>query len=55
MNKENWVELFEETGLDEAMMVKWHQLFEAKFPRGHQAFLEWLDIPQDEIEQIRAL
>ena len=55
MNKENWVKLFKETGLDEAMMVKWHQLFEARFPQGHQAFLEWLNIPQDEIEKIRAL
>ena len=55
MNKENWVMLFEEIGLDEATMKRWHQLFEAKFPAGHQAFLEWLNIPQDEIERIRAL
>ncbi|MGD9265440.1 MAG: hypothetical protein PVJ71_06660 [Lysobacterales bacterium] len=55
MNKENWVLLFKEIGLDEATMKRWHQLFEAKFPDGHQAFLEWLNIPQDEIERIRAL
>ena len=55
MNKENWVQLFHEIGLDEATMKRWHRLFEAKFPEGHQAFLEWLNIPQDEIEQIRAL
>ena len=55
MNKENWVLLFREIGLDEATMKRWHQLFEAKFPEGHQAFLEWLNIPQDEIERIRAL
>jgi hypothetical protein len=55
MNKENWVALFHEIGLDEATMKRWHQLFEARFPEGHQAFLEWLNIPQDEIEQIRAL
>jgi hypothetical protein len=55
MNKENWVLLFREIGLDEATMKHWHQLFESKFPDGHQAFLEWLNIPQDEIERIRAL
>jgi len=55
MNKENWVMLFEEIGLDEATMVRWHQLFEAKIPDGHQSFLEWLQIPSDEIDRIRAL
>lgn len=55
MNKENWVALFKEIGLDEATMTRWHQLFEAKSPDGHQSFLEWLSIPQDEIERIRAL
>ena len=55
MNKDNWVLLFREIGLDEATMKRWHQLFETKFPQGHQAFLEWLNIPEDEIERIRAL
>lgn len=55
MNKENWVMLFKEIGLDEATMVRWHQLFEAKFPEGHQSFLEWLNIPHGEIDRIRAL
>jgi len=55
MNKENWVMLFEEIGLDEATMVRWHQLFEAKFPDGHQSFLEWLQIPSDDIDRIRTL
>ena len=55
MNKENWVLLFHEIGLDEATMVRWHRLFEAKFPDGHQSFLEWLNIPADEIDRIRAL
>jgi hypothetical protein len=55
INKENWVMLFREIGLDEAAMTRWHQLFEAKFPEGHQSFLEWLNIPADEIGRIRAL
>lgn len=55
MNKEKWVKLFQEIGLDDATMVKWHQAFEASYPGGHQAFLEWLQIPEDEIRSIRAL
>lgn len=55
MNKENWVSLFREIGLDQATMTQWHQAFEARFPDGHQSFLEWLHIPQDEIKRIRAL
>jgi hypothetical protein len=55
INKEQWVGLFREIGLDDAMMLKWHQVFEARYPSGHQAFLEWLQIPADEIRSIRAL
>jgi hypothetical protein len=55
MNKENWVLLFREIGLDDTTMVKWHQGFEAKYPDGHQSFLEWLQIPKAEISSIRAL
>ena len=55
MNKEKWVLLFREIGLDEAGMKRWHQEFEARYPQGHQSFLEWLNISEDEIEHIRAL
>ena len=55
MNKEKWVLLFREIGLDEDTMLKWHRAFETRYPQGHQSFLEWLNIPQDEIGQIRAL
>lgn len=53
INKMQWVELFRDTGLDEAMMSKWHQLFEQRYPEQHQAFLEWLQIPSEEVSQIR--
>jgi hypothetical protein len=49
-----WVALFQETGLDEATMKKWHRLFEARHPEGHRSFLEWLGLPSAEIEKIRA-
>ncbi len=55
MNKENWVLLFKEIGLDEAAMTKWHRAFEVRYPLGHQSFLEWLNIDESEISQIRAL
>ena len=55
MDKEKWVLLFREIGLDDATMTQWHQAFESRYPDGHQAFLQWLDIPADEIEKIRAL
>lgn len=54
MNKTQWVELFREAGLDEGMMQQWHQLFEQRYPEQHQAFLEWLQIPNAEVTQIRA-
>ena len=54
MNKENWITVFRDIGLDEATMKKWHQVFEKRYPDGHQAFLEWLNIAADEIRSIRA-
>jgi hypothetical protein len=55
MNKDRWVELFKDIGLDEAAMLRWHRQFEAKYPEGHQSFLEWLHLPAHEITRIRAL
>ena len=55
MNKDKWVKLFLEIGLDETTMRQWHMEFEARYPEGHQSFLEWLQISQEEISQIRAL
>jgi len=52
-DKENWVELLRETGLDEAQMHRWHALFEKKWPEAHQSFLEWLHISAGEIDRIR--
>lgn len=54
MDKEKWVSLFREIGLDEATMLKWHKVFEARYPNEHQSFLEWLKVPETEISLIRA-
>ena len=55
MNKEKWVAMFREIGLDDQTMTAWHQVFETKYPDGHQSFLEWLGISGDEIKAIRVL
>ena len=53
MTKTQWVELFRETGLDEATMRQWHRLFEQRHPAQHQVFLESLGIDAEEIALIR--
>ena len=55
MDKEKWVLLFKEIGLDEATMIQWHREFETRYPEGHQSFLVWLNIDENEIRHIRAL
>jgi hypothetical protein len=54
MNKESWVDLFYAIGLDDEKMVLWHKKFESLHPEGHQSFLEWLGISDEEIKSIRA-
>lgn len=53
VNKEQWVSMFEELGLDGKAMHRWHRLFESRHPEGHQGFLEWLGISAAEISEIR--
>ena len=55
VSKEQWVTMFRDIGLDDATMKKWHQTFENLNPEGHQEFLEWLNIPSNEIADIRSL
>jgi len=54
MNKEKWLLLFEEIGLDESTITMWHKKFETRYPNEHQSFLEWLKMSKDEISLIRA-
>lgn len=55
VNKQQWVELFRSIGLTEDAMQAWHREFEAANPEGHQEFLEWINIPENEIREIRSL
>lgn len=54
ISKNEWVSMFAETGLDEAVMKRWHHIFETRHPDAHADFLEWLGIGPDEIDRIRA-
>lgn len=53
INKEQWVSMFQELGLNETAMHRWHRLFEERHPEAHQGFLEWLGIGVEDICQIR--
>jgi MerR family transcriptional regulator, thiopeptide resistance regulator len=53
INKERWVEIMRAAGFKEQDMRNWHVQFEKMEPQAHQEFLESLDIPADEIQQIR--
>ncbi|PVX23136.1 MAG: hypothetical protein CW716_12860 [Candidatus Bathyarchaeum sp.] len=53
VNKEDWVAMFREIGLDDVTMKKWHQLFESRHPEGHADFLSWLGLSPDEIATVR--
>lgn len=53
MNKEQWVQLLESTGMSDDDMWQWHRQFELRMPEAHQDFLESLNIPASEIETIR--
>ncbi len=54
VNVNEWVAMFEEIGLDDAQMERWHKVFETRHPAGHQSFLEWLGLKPEEIARIRA-
>jgi hypothetical protein len=54
VNVDEWVAMFEEIGLDEAKRMRWHKLFEARYPDAHQGFMEWLGISPEDIASYRA-
>jgi hypothetical protein len=53
VSKNEWVDMFREIGLTEENMMNWHRVFEKRHPEAHEAFLQWLGIPADEIADIR--
>jgi hypothetical protein len=49
-----WVEMFRTVGLTEDQMHRWHEEFERRHPEVHQAFLEWLRLPAEQITRVRS-
>jgi len=54
MNKEKWVSIMHAAGFSEEQMRRWHKQFEQQAPAEHQEFLEYLQIPTEEIGKIRS-
>jgi len=52
--KQQWIELFAAIGLSEDDMLRWHRLFEERYPDAHDSFLHWLKLPDAEVKSIRA-
>ena len=54
MTKKLWTSILKAAGLSEEMMRKWHIQFEKAAPAEHHAFLQFLQIPDREIEIIKS-
>jgi DNA-binding transcriptional MerR regulator len=53
MNRERWSGLLRAAGLSEEALNRWHADFERSAPDEHRQFLEFLNIPEADIERIR--
>jgi len=53
MDKQGWIAMLREAGLDDAGMEKWHREFEKRSPLLHRDFLQGLGMGMEEIERIR--
>ncbi len=53
MTRDQWVEVFQAIGMDEAAMPKWHCEFERRYPAHHQSFLEWIGLAAEDILSVR--
>ncbi len=53
MSKEKWTTMLRNAGLNDDGMQEWHKEFETNSPIEHYAFLQSLNITEEEIEGIR--
>jgi len=54
VDKETWVEMLRQAGMDEAGMRRWHGEFERRSPESHHGFLLSLGISEQEAVRIRS-
>ena len=55
MNADTWISLLKASGFTEEDMLQWHAEFEKLSPEKHKKFLEFLCIPEEDIERIRTM
>lgn len=53
LTKETWTEMLQAAGFSQSDMIDWHARFEKNSPRKHEEFLRKLQIPEEEIKEIR--
>jgi len=53
ITKEKWTSIMKSSGFTEDDMHRWHAEFERMAPEEHREFLEFLHIPEAEIQSIR--
>jgi hypothetical protein len=53
ITEDQFVSILNDAGITDVQKHKLHGLFEARHPQGHEAFLQWLGVPADEIRAIR--
>jgi DNA-binding transcriptional MerR regulator len=53
VTKDKWVSIMRKSGFTDNDMHKWHAEFEKSAPDEHQEFLQFLQIPEEEIRSIR--
>jgi hypothetical protein len=53
INKEQWIAMFQELGLNETAMHRWHRISESRHPEAHPSFLEWLGLGAEEASHVR--
>lgn len=53
LSKEDFIDVLSAAGIEESVMDNLHIQFEKNSPSGHQAFLEFLGLSEDEIKNIR--
>jgi MerR family transcriptional regulator, thiopeptide resistance regulator len=53
LGKDMWIRILAASGMDDEDMDRWHAAFERNAPRAHNAFLQWLGIPESAVRRIR--
>ncbi len=53
LTKDTWISFLKSSGFTDEDLGRWHAQFESHSPDNHQQFLQFLGIPEEEIEVLR--